>query len=353
MYFMKKNKIKFLHIFTYTLFIDPYIDFINKNFNSRDHFFLILTKKEKFKPRQNAKKISRDIRELFFLIRNLYKCEKFFLHGLVHYEIVLIFFVQPWLLKKCYWVLLGEDLYWHKLKNKGLLRKIYDEIRRFIIKRIKGIIASFKGDYDLAQKWYNVQGKYHHSFLYPNFIYKKIKSVALTGNVDSLRIQVGHSADCRDNHFLIFDLLKKHKDKNIEIVCPLVYGDKNYRKKITEQGIKIFGAKFESLNRLLSVDEYSEFLAKTDIAIFGHKGNFAGGNIIILLGLGKKVYTRNDTTSYAFFKSLGLKIYNFDDELKDIFEVIPEKDSSENINIIKSYYTEENLKKQWNSIISD
>ncbi|MDD5638994.1 MAG: TDP-N-acetylfucosamine:lipid II N-acetylfucosaminyltransferase, partial [Candidatus Pacebacteria bacterium] len=200
----KNNKVKYLHIFPDVLFFEPYVDFINKNFNSEDHLFLILTNREKINLRENAKKISKNFKDLSILIRTLYKSEKVILHGLINYQLILILFFQPWLLRKCYWVIFGGDLYFYKFRKKNLKSDIYEITRRFVIKNMNGIISLIKEEYELAQKWYGAKGKYYYSFLYPNGIYKEANLLKVKKSDKKIYIQIGHSADPALNHLKVF-----------------------------------------------------------------------------------------------------------------------------------------------------
>jgi len=350
---MKKDKVKYLHIFTYVLFIEPYVNFINKNFDSKEHLFLILTNTGKVNLRENVKKISRNFKGLLSLIRELYRCEKIFLHGLIHYEIVLILFAQPWLIRKCNWVVLGVDLYQYKFRKRNFKSNLYEVARRFVIKNINGIVAFIKEDYKLAQKWHGAKGKYYYSFLYPNLVFKELDLSKVKKYNEKTYIQVGNSADPALNHLEVFSRLEKYKDKTIEIMCPLAYGNEVYRDKVIEAGTKIFGNKFNPIKKLVSFEEYSELLAKIDIAIFSYEGQQALGNIIILLGLGKKVYIRDDITSWKLCSDLGLKVYSYNKDFNGLFEKIPNDVKLKNIDSIKKHFTEKKLKEDWERIFQN
>jgi hypothetical protein len=350
---MAKNRVKYLHIFTYTLFIDSYIDFINKNFDSKDHLFLILTDVGNVNDKKNVKKISKNFSSLLILIKEMYKCKKIFLHGLIHYQLLLILFFQPWLLKKCNWVVLGIDLYLYKLRKKSLISDLYEIVRRFIIKNLYGIVAFIKEDYELAKKWYKTKAKHYYSFLYPNPIYREINLPKINNkNNKYIYIQVGNAADPALNHLEVFQKLEKYKNKNIKIVCPLAYGYNNYRNKIIQKGVETFGNKFYSITKLLSFGEYSELLATVDIAIFNFQGQQAGYNILTLIGLGKKVYINNNTTFWKLCSNFGLKVYNYNN-LNGLLQKIPNEIKFKNIDIIKNYFTEKKLKDDWHKIFQD
>ena len=74
------------------------------------------------------------------------------------------------------------------------------------------------------------------------------------------------------------------------------------------------------------------------------------GNIITLLGLGKKVYLRQDITTWQFFLEKEIKVYNIDNiEL----ELISEQIKKQNQKKIKDYFSENNLKKQLERLFNE
>ncbi|EKO3899249.1 TDP-N-acetylfucosamine:lipid II N-acetylfucosaminyltransferase, partial [Vibrio metschnikovii] len=168
------------------------------------------------------------------------------------------------------------------------------------------------GDYEKAQKWYGATGKLYECIMYKSNIYK---GTALTENdfkhVSKVNIQVGNSADPTNNHEQIFNELSKLDviNKVEKIYCPLSYGNLVYAQHIKELGIKMFGEKFYPLMNFMPLHDYEAILDNIDIAIFAHERQQAMGNTINLLGRGKKVYMRDDTSSYALFNKLGVIVF--------------------------------------------
>lgn len=102
-------------------------------------------------------------------------------------------------------------------------------------------------------------------------------------------------------------------DSNTELICPLSYcATKEYQQEIINYGKDIFGDKFIPLLDFLPLTDCLEILKKVDIAIFAHENQQAYGNIIQLLGMGKKVYMRK-TTSYDEITQNGILVFDFDD----------------------------------------
>lgn len=345
---------KYVHLFPNEKFTGPYIEFVNKNFKKNEHLFLIIggvsEDKIKITVSENVKKISNSIYSMSLLLKEMYRSDKILLHGLFIKRIVLLLFIQPWLLGKCYWGIWGGDLYWYKTRSKGIMTDFYEKIRTFVIKRMGGLITHVKGDYELAKLWYGAKGKYYHSFMYPNNLFNDYDLSNIEKDSNTVYIQVGNSADPTNNHIEVFNKLKVYKDKKIEIICPLSYGNTAYKDIVIHEGKKIFGERFHPLVNFIPFNEYLNLLAKIDIAIFNHKRQQAMGNIITLLGLGKKVYIKDDITTWNFCIDHELKVFNSNGEFNDIFERMNETITNKNISNIKNNFSEEKLIKDLKEI---
>jgi len=283
--------------------------------------------------------------ELIFV---MHKAEKIILHSLFNPRVTIILWVMPWLLKKCYWVIWGGDLYTYSLSERTLGWHKNEFFRRSVIKNMKGLVTYIKGDYELAQKWYKAKGQYCECLMYPSNLYKEHETIEK--HHEGINIQVGNSAASSNKHLEVFDSLKKHKEENIKIFAPLSYGDKKYAAKVVQKGKELFGEKFHPMTDFMPFNGYLKFLGEVDIAIFAHKRQQAMGNTITLLGLGKKVYIRSDITPWAFFNKVGLKV--FDAESIDL-NVISQDEKEINKNKVKEYFSEENYLKQLKSLFDN
>lgn len=337
---------KIIHLGRNGSIMNSFIKFIDENFDNKKHFFYLTGKDI------NGKSNVIDIRNKFDFIKNivklnidLYNSKKIIIHGFNQSYLFYLFFFQPWLLKKLYWIVWGGDLYSYLQESKSLKMKILCFIRENIFKKIQHTITYIKGDYELAQKWYDLKGEYHECFMYPSNLYKEY-DMKLNKH-SCINIQLGNSADPTNNHIEVLEKLVKYKNGNIQIYVPLSYGDKEYTKKVIFVGKKIFGDKFIALTEFMPFEKYLEFLSKIDIAIFAHKRQQAMGNIISLLGLGKKVYIRSDITPWELFRNINVKIY----DVKNInISLIDEEIKKENHQKIKDYFSKENYIKQLKNI---
>ena len=275
--------------------------------------------------------------------------DKIIIHGLFSPHLALLLYsLNPRLLKNIYWYIWGGDLYYHIFRNKSFKSYIYEFIRRRVIKNIGNIITPVKGDYELAKEWYKTEAKYHEAFYinplingcYDNIFYN-INNRRKKTNKNQITIQIGNSADPRNNHLEILDNLSRFKNNNIEIIVPLSYGNQEYAKEIIKRGKYIYNDKFKPLTDFLPREEYYAILSSVDVGLFNHDRQQALGNIFSLLYFGKKVYIKNDITTWDFLTSKGITVYNiYDLDKLNLEELIYIEDSLKEKN-------RENLQKEF------
>ena len=330
-------KSKILHIATDLKFISPFIDTINKHDNINQHKFILITKENKIKPHEHITFINNKL-QIIKIISNLNQNNKIILHGLFSNVLIRILFFQPWVIKRCYWVMHGGDFYFPEKQNW---------VKKQVIKKIRHFITYLKGDFEYVKKWYGAQGKYHECFMYPSNLYKQ-HNIKLQKD-SALNIQVGNSADPTNKHIEVFEKLRKYKNKDIRIYVPLSYGDQNYANIVIAKGQDIFGDKFMPITDFMPMNKYLNFLGNINIAIFAHERQQAMGNIITLLGLGKKIYIRESISSWQFFKNIDVRLFDYPNiELDSLDSIIKEA----NIQKIKSYFSKETYVKQLKSFLN-
>lgn len=338
---MTKNKI--LHIMILDKFLAPFIDFVNEHFGRENHHYVFITS-EKYDygltPEHNVEFLYTDDDIFITLLEYMKISKKIILHGLWRDKVdVLLYFNQD-LLKKCYWMIWGGDFYFPETKSK---------IRHEIIKNMPNLLISVDDDIKLIRKWYMAKGNHIKLFLgYPSNLYNEYNiKTNLSGTINIL---IGNSATSTNNHFEIFEKLLPFRNEKIMLYIPLSYGDKEYAKEVIEYGKKIFGDKFIALTEFMSFEKYLEFLGSIDIAIFNHKRQQAMGNTITLLGLGKKVYLRSDSTLWNHFKNIGIRIFDINNiELKSL-DKISKKNNQEKT---KEYFSKDNLIKDCKSYFNN
>jgi len=336
-----------------------FIEIIQSNFNSQEHQFIIMKKKNK-KMYINPEKyqnvsitsVSRERNVLEFIVthikffaleyirlRKLMKqVDYIFIHNLTEEISGILFRFKG--KAKILWVMWGVDLYNYiplklfdqctselliKLdsKVKSILLRLYFSffhwIRKSVIKRVY-IINSNKMDFRLLKKYFNTKAKWFSNGIYPNpinfekldkeidFIDEKFK---LKKNGEKL-ILLGNSGVPTNNHLDAMIRLSKMKDHNFKIICPLSYGPPIYIKKIIYEGKMIFGDRFIPLLEFLKPKIYFQILKQIDLAVMYHNRQQGGGSAHILIYLGKPICMKK-TSGYFDLIEKGAIVFSIQD----------------------------------------
>lgn len=357
---------KYLHIMRNDKFINPFIDFINKNFSKEENTFFIIDGLETIKV-LNEKNVEWYISKgrklkgilkkiiLFLQLPILYiklfnycrKCEKIYLHGLFDPRITTFLYIFRFFLKKSYWIMWGGDLYSYNERKK---KSVFHTIEDYVKGNAKGYISYMDGEFRLAKKWFKAKGEFYHSFTYPSNLYKEVDLKRNEKN--ELWIQIGNSADSSNNHFEILEKLSKFKDMNIKLFCILSYGgNEEYKKQVIRKGSELFKDKFFPILNFMEFKEYMRFLSSLDIAIFAHNRQQGFGNITSLLSMKKTVYLKEKISTFEMLNEMKIGIKSFD--RFTALEKFDENILENNRRIIKENFSEEKLIEQWKNIFEN
>lgn len=343
-------------------FILPFIDLINANFDPNSHFFLIYGGNKIDFPTEKYTNVEhwsfiwslrksffaswKSVSRFFFLAKN---SKKIILHGLFNNNLVILLAFISKFLKKSYWVIWGGDLYFYKFRTRNLFCNFVEFFRRIVIKRLGHFVTHIEGDYEIIKKNYKAKGKLHRCFMYTSNIFETIDFKKHNDQKNPIKVLVGNSADPSNNQLEVFEKLKKFQKEDIKIYVPLSYGNRVWAEKVITKGKEIFGETFYPLTAFMTLEEYKKFLASIDIGIFNHRRQQAMGNIVNLLGMGKKVYMRDDITTWEFFSKMNISLFSINDHKIDLNQ-LNSKDRKKNSQIIKNYFSKENLLRQLISI---
>ncbi len=308
----------FLHILgSGSMFTKAFYCMLAENFKKEDHCFLgHFPQVDEYRKMNGCKIVqSRSIWMPIYLNR----ADHILVHGLFNKTVILALALQPWLLKKCNWIVFGADIYSYKKKNKNLSDKIFEKLKLIIAPRIAYISTFTEGDWKLAKEWYHVKG-INLKVSYPlascnaeliNDLYSQKKEHK------SVNILVGNSATVTNQHFQALDWLSFLKNEDIQIYLPLNYGledYKTYANKVILYAQKIFGdKKVIPLVDKLSGEDYLRFLNTIDVALFNNNRQQAMGNITQAVLCGAKVYIRKDTNMWEHYQKLNCFLENIEE----------------------------------------
>lgn len=316
-------------------FIPNFIEFVDKHFEQKDHKYLLITS-EKYnyglKKEHNIEFLHTDDDIFTTLVQYMNEAKKIVLHGLWREKVNLILKENPLLLKKCFWIMWGGDFYFPQKQS---------ELQKYVIENVPYLVTGTKGEVDYVRNNYNAKGEHIEAFVYTSNLFKEIKSSPKID--DKIRILVGNSSTETNQHFEVFNKLEIYKNENIEIFVPLSYGDFKYGMQVMKVGYEIFGDKFKPIIDFMNEQDYYKFLSTIDIGIFNHNRQQGMGNIITLLGMGKKVYMNPEVTTYEMFIDKNIKVDRF--KLFDLNLLTP-KIVQKNISLIEKYFSEDEFSKQ-------
>ncbi|MFZ4546060.1 MAG: TDP-N-acetylfucosamine:lipid II N-acetylfucosaminyltransferase [Bacteroidales bacterium] len=285
-------------------------------------------------------------KQLVKILNLIYKADWIYIHLLAYDPTLFFWCLNRKLIKKSTWVVWGSDIYAFQKKQQSLRTRIYERLRQSIIPRFSEIAAFVPEDFDIIASVYGSTARYI-PILYPlpvNLV--QLNDVKNELRKGSLTVMIGNSGDQTNNHCEMIDLLSVFSNENMKVVCPLAYGgSQEYRELVISKGISTFGDNFIPWLEMKNKQEYAEQLAVVDISIMNHKRQQGLGNILALLYLGKKVFLREEVSSYSFLKRNNCSIYPVESlkrlEFTEFCKPIEEKETTiSNVgNIMQEDYT--------------
>ncbi|MTI51803.1 MAG: hypothetical protein FH757_09265 [Alcanivorax sp.] len=340
-----------LHVFRLDKFIPPFMAFCRERLPDHDNHFHVVDNERDF-PYQDGPDSHLQTSRLGYLklFWKMYRARRIILHNLLDIHVVLFLALNPWLLKKCYWVIWGFDLYLYHQRHAGWKFRANECLRRIVIKHMGYLLTYVPGDVALARQWYRARGQHLDCIMYPSNVFTAPDVVACRTRErrSGLTVQVGNSADPSNNHLQTFEKLASEGGRGYRVLVPLAYGDAGYAKKVISAGERLFGEAFHPITGFMPYPEYLKMLGDIDIAIFAHDRQQAMGNIVSLLGLGKTVYLKPDITSAQFLRDQGL---TFRDAHRLALETITKQESDRNRELIEAYFSMQRLTFQWQRIL--
>lgn len=305
--------------------------------------------------KENIFWISNSYTPLIKGINVLKKSDKVIVSGIFNY-LKLLLLLTPKILKKSYLHFWGGD-YASFSEIDSVFQIIKYNIGFYFVRNCFAVINLNKFERESFEDIFKIK-KLHFVGRFPSSIDTNKKLLEIKKNIptQSNRIIVGNSATKTNNHIEIFELLKNKVNANVEIFCPLAYGDFEYRKEVVKAGESIFQNNFYPILDLIPQQEYFKFLNTCQVGIFGMQRQQAMGNIHVLLKLGKKVYLDEKSVVKNNLDSLGIKTYKISDlnneEIDEILSVDSEEmnKNSERLFDILSY---ENTVTEWINILGN
>ena len=128
-------------------------------------------------------------------------------------------------------------------------------------------------------------------------------------------ILCGNSGTFTNNHFDVFEILRNLELGNRKLIVPLSYGNIHYINMVNQRGNELFGDNFLPLLEFKAEEEYFKILSSCSVCIMNHFRQQAGGNIVIMMWLGAKIFLSEQNPFYHFFKKRGAFIFSVESDL--------------------------------------
>ena len=301
-------------------------------------------------------------------LKYMIQSDAIIIHGMFNIWYTAFLALNPWLLKKCNWIVWGGDLYQQNVKENNIKERIRTRLKKAVGSRIGFLTTLADRDLQIAEERYSFKGQ-HLKAKYPtpltrpgNFeLLNEMKIFRNTrGNSSKINIMIGNSATRTNQHFEALDLIAKYKEEDIKIYLPLSYGIdadyKEYGKSVTDYAINIFGKdKVIPLYDRLDGTDYYKIISKIDVGLFNCNRQQAMGNITILLTSGAKVYIRKDTSMWEEYRKRGnimFDILSIPEMEYEEFSHLDQQDRDINAEIIYDNASDEANRKRWTAIFT-
>jgi len=256
--------------------------------------------------------------------------------------------LSPTILKKIYLHFWGADFYflykqeYEDIKDRLLWLKQKLQLL-YLLKQVRAVVMLIPGEYEKLEK---ITGIKKRNFVAPMCDdpgeirdYKEILKTVENKKRGKKRkrILLGNSASETNCHKEALDMLTVFRNQNIEIVCPLSYGDEKYRKEIIAYGTELFGEKFIPLTEYMEKEAYCEMAASCDIGIFNNNRQQGMGNINLMLQLGKKLFLKSSTSMWDSYTADGIILHDILEikEINNVSDLLKQTEMERNTNMKK------------------
>jgi hypothetical protein len=245
----------------------------------------------------------------------LYRSEGIVVHSLLNPLVLVLFALQPWLLRKANWVVWGGDLYTHRVRSSSFRARVLEAVRHLVVPRFRFVTTLIDGEYELAQEWYGAKGiPLRATYPGPQSYAPVAEPRKRPVDGHQVTVLVGNSATVTNHHKEALDCLAGLRDGAIRIVLPLSYGFEGYEAYadgVVDYAQRLFGVDaVQVLREQLAGSEYTRMLTQIDVGIFNNDRQQAMGNITQLLSMGAKVYLRPGTLMWGHFVRLGCVVHD-------------------------------------------
>ena len=175
-------------------------------------------------------------------------------------------------------------------------------------------------------------------------------------NNKSLNIMVSHSGWPHNNHLESFNLISRFADENIDIHCPLCYGDPEYISMVIKEGKRTFGEKFHYFTELKSIAEYIEWTKMIDVFINSANVQTGLGALYLTMSGGAKIYVKGNLL--MSLRNEGYFIFDLEELINMSFKTLAEpmkiEEQQHNIDVFNEKHCDgKEIVEKWRNFFED
>lgn len=319
---------KYIHVIPDEKFFEAVIEYIEYGMNIKEHFFIIYNmnvgnENDRYRVWDKYKKLSEQFHniyivhnELCYLSLNDWETNKEKLDKLLMNADKILFHGE-WFTEKVYKYFFAKLGIVHE---KGIFIPWSGEVGTLAWTNtfIEGVLQysrmitlnkySYEGqnilkNFPLTEKanWFNNGCSYAR-------LTKPIKKK----NKNTKNILIAHSCDARAKGIETIKYLSERKG-NVYLYCITSYGPQDVVKEVENYGKTYFGDHFISVKEYMRYEDYVQFLAQIDVAVFGMETLLGRDTLELLFLLGAKVYLKPKSSASENMISFGYKVHNYYD----------------------------------------
>lgn len=212
-------------------------------------------------------------------------------------------------------LLLRERIRIYKLEKVLSRIDLFCHWNRYDYERVKELFPKFRALYTPFGYNYSLSELKSPAGL-------SVSEINTEPNAGNNLIMIGHSATVSLNHLTIIEYLRRFDGRSFEMICPVSYGDMEYKEYLVEYANSNEIGKLRLMEGFIPFQDYAKFISTIDVLVMNNIRAQGGSNIALALEMGKKVYMNPQNTHYKYFVELGFKINSTVDLLQSTVDEI-------------------------------
>lgn len=325
---ISSKNFKYIHIIPDEKFFKSVIEFIEYGLNIKEHFFFVynmngVNENDKFRNWDKYKELSKKYHNIYLHHNEVYRLnlntwsmnekkidelleyvDKIIFHGeWFTFDVYGYFSSKIELIKRK-----GVFIPWSGIVGKlpwtnKFIQGVLQYARMIVLDKYSYEGKNLMNNFPFTKKaiWFN-----------NGVSYARLTSIKSRKREKKNNVLISHSCSIHTNAIETLRYLNETK-KSLNIYSITSYGAEDMAEKLRNYGKKHLENNFIEVKKYMDYNEYVDFLAEMDTAVFGMDILLGRDTLELLFLLGVKVYLKPESSAYENMKMLGYKVYNYHD----------------------------------------